>query len=258
MKNATSAERLLRELGVTDPRDIDLEAIAWHVGVRIRYRPLDGSEAQIIGVGDKAIAIINSQSHPCRKRFSIAHELGHWHHHRGQSALCSAADIENYVDQVKVLGRERVADGYAADLLMPEYLFQPRAIAGGSVSFKLAAALSDIFDTSLTASAMRLTDLGTGSSILVCHGSDGRKWFKRGRRVPESYFPSKEIDPRSSALRVLYGNDTRSPRKPVEANLWFAGREAARHELYEESIRVLPNEVLTLLVFKSTIMPDSV
>ena len=44
----TQAERLLQELGVTEPGEIDLEAIAYHVNARVRYRPLDGCEARIV------------------------------------------------------------------------------------------------------------------------------------------------------------------------------------------------------------------
>jgi hypothetical protein len=69
----TSAERLLQELGVMEPGEIDLEAIAFHLGARVRYRPLDGCEARIIGSNDAAIITVNERSSYRRKRFSIAH-----------------------------------------------------------------------------------------------------------------------------------------------------------------------------------------
>ena len=49
MKGLAPAERLLKELGVTDPKEIDLEAVAWTLGARVKYRPLDGCEACITG-----------------------------------------------------------------------------------------------------------------------------------------------------------------------------------------------------------------
>jgi hypothetical protein len=42
VKGLTPAERLLKDLGVTDPKEIDLEAVAWTLGARVKYRPLDG------------------------------------------------------------------------------------------------------------------------------------------------------------------------------------------------------------------------
>ena len=70
------AETLLQELGVTEPSEIDLEAIAFYVNARIRYRSLDGCEARIVGNADQAIITVNQNSQWRRKRFSIAHELG--------------------------------------------------------------------------------------------------------------------------------------------------------------------------------------
>ncbi len=80
--NAT--QDVLKELGVTEPSEIDVDAIAWSLGVRVKYRPLDGCEARITGNGDKAIITVNSRSSRRRKRFSVAHELGHWKYDRGR------------------------------------------------------------------------------------------------------------------------------------------------------------------------------
>lgn len=63
----TPAEMLLQELGVTDPGEIDLEAIAHHVGARVRYRALCGCEAHILGCNGAAVITIKNDSSPRRK-----------------------------------------------------------------------------------------------------------------------------------------------------------------------------------------------
>jgi Zn-dependent peptidase ImmA (M78 family) len=83
MSGVTAAEQILLELGITQPSEIDLEAIAASRKAFIRYEPLDRCEAMIVG-NKKAIIIVNSRSRPERQRFSVAHEIGHWHHHRGK------------------------------------------------------------------------------------------------------------------------------------------------------------------------------
>ena len=88
----SAAERLLQDLGVTEPGEIDLEAIAYHLNATVQYRPLDGCEARIVGHGHRAIITVNARSSPRRNRFSIAHELGHWHHHKGKRLVCRADD----------------------------------------------------------------------------------------------------------------------------------------------------------------------
>ncbi len=44
------AERVLASLGITEPREIDVEAIAWHLGAKVKYRELDTCEARIWGM----------------------------------------------------------------------------------------------------------------------------------------------------------------------------------------------------------------
>lgn len=88
MSFPTPAERLLIELGIEAPREIDLEAIAWDAGAEVRFASLDSCEARIIGYGNRAIITVEESSIPTRKRFSIGHELGHWKYHRGRSFVC--------------------------------------------------------------------------------------------------------------------------------------------------------------------------
>ena len=242
----TPAESLLRHLGIAEPNDIDLKAIAFHVGARVRYYPLSGCEARIVGIGDAAIITVNASSSPRRQRFSIAHELGHWHHHRGKSLACRA---EEHTSQ-NVSPLERVADGYAADLLMPNYLFRPVAQQQEKLTLKAVKAVADIFDTSVTATAIRLIESGLFPALLVCHGIHGKKWFTRAPSVPDHWFPIATLDANSSALNVLFGRrgDDPAPRK-IGASAWFNCREAPYHDVHEQSMRTSDTEVLTLILF---------
>jgi hypothetical protein len=86
----TQPEEILSLLGITEPADIDVGAIAYACGATIVKEPLTCCEANIIGRGDKAIITINNKSIPGRQRFSAGHELGHWMKDRGESAFgCS-------------------------------------------------------------------------------------------------------------------------------------------------------------------------
>lgn len=244
----TPAEQLLLELGVTAPREIDLEAIAFHVGALVRYRVLHGCEARIVGAKDKAIVAVNQSGHRRRQRFSIAHELGHWHHHRGQ---CLACRVEEYPSRT-VGSVERVANAYAADLLLPPYLFRPLARAHKDLNFGSVKALADEFDVSHTATAIRLVESDHTPAMLICHGPHGRKWFRRSPCVPERWFPRAELDPDSFAFDILFGTDSDNETlRKMDANAWFDRDEAHRYEIWEQTMSVGPRETLTLLVFDS-------
>lgn len=245
------AERLLQELGVTEPDEIDLEAIAYYVNARVRYRSLDGCEARIIGMGNEAIITVNANSTYRRKRFSIAHELGHWHHHRGKCLTCR---VEEYRPR-DALSPERTADSYAADLLMPYYLFRPLARQQGKLTFKAVTALADIFNASKPATAIRLVESDYSPALLVCHGPKGRKWFTRAPSVPQRWFPQDSLDADSYAFGIQFGGnpDDTLPRK-IGADAWFDRRDADRFEVHEQTMRTSPEETLTLVLISDSRM----
>jgi Zn-dependent peptidase ImmA (M78 family) len=120
----THAERILQGLGITDPKDIDLEAIAWTRGAVVNFRPLDRCEATIIGSKRRAVISVNSRSPPERRRFSLGHELGHLHHHRRQVLFCANSDVGNFANDARK--PERQADSFASHLILPNYLVDPR------------------------------------------------------------------------------------------------------------------------------------
>ena len=241
----TQAEHLLQHMGVTEPSEIDLEAIAFHLGARVRFRPLDGCEARIIGCNGSAIITVNESSPHRRQRFSIAHELGHWCHHCGKALICRAEDYRPR----DALSPERVADSYAADLIMPRYLFQPVARTYPKLNFRTTNAIAGIFDTSLTATAIRLVEGDHSPALVICHDSRRRKWFARAPCVPARWFPKDGLDRDSFAFDVLRGDasDDPLPRK-IGAEAWFDCPEAANCEVYEQSMRTGDDEVLTLIL----------
>jgi IrrE N-terminal-like domain len=249
----TPAEALLQELGITEPDEIDLEAIAFHVGTRVRFRPLSGCEAHILGCGGRAIITVNEDSSARRKRFSVAHELGHWRFHRGKTLVCR---VDEYRPR-DGSSPEKVADAYAADLLMPRYLFAPRAAALGRIAFDSIGGLGQVFKTSLTATAIRLVDLDQFPGFVICHTPKGRKWFARSPSVPRHWFPREELDVKSSAFGVQFGgrSDDSAPRK-VSADAWFDRQGAVRFTVREQTARVALDATVSLVMIDDKAMLD--
>lgn len=246
------AEQLLRSLGITSPKEIDLNAIALYCGATVKEKTLQGCEAQIIGHGDKAIININSAASSERKRFSIGHELGHWKYHRGKNFICRADDIGN--NAYSPNDPERVADDYSSDLLMPAYLFKGMTNHAGQPNWDIIKSLAEEFQTSLTATALRYIKYSPIPTMLVCHAQNGRKWFRRGQDVPESLFPRSDLDADSYAMDVLYQRTVQPRPNLIGADAWFDKWDADRYEIHEQSIRVYDGLILTLLSWKDTAM----
>lgn len=95
---------------------------------------------------------------PERRRWTIAHEIGHWvmHADRGSHASyergCAPDDLDNEADPVAT---EREANDFANELLMPEELIATRAAECG---FNVAL-LAERFEVSLRALELRLLRL---------------------------------------------------------------------------------------------------
>lgn len=247
--NSPKAEKILTTLGVTDPCEIDVEAIAWHLGAEVRYDDLKDCEARIIGTDDIAIITVNKNVSPQRQRFSICHELGHWILHRRRMLVCQDNEIER--PGLGAASMERAADRFAAELLMPSYLFVPIAQSLGKPSMHVVQKLSEVFNTSYTAAAIRLVEVNRLPVLLTCHGVQGRNWFTKSQTVDDEWRPQHELSPDSAAFSMIFGQaPSAMPPRSVSASKWFGRLDASQYEVVEESIRVSRNEVLTLIAFK--------
>lgn len=97
-----------------------------------------------------------------RRRFTIAHECGHWVLHldagAGTGVCCRPADVVDQpeVEVRKLAMREREANNFAAALLMPEILVTEQArVTRGNIS-----ALAERFGVSAPAMRVRVESLG--------------------------------------------------------------------------------------------------
>lgn len=241
------AERILLDLGIENPQDIDLDAIAWTLGAAVNYRPLDNCEAMIVGSNRRAIISVNSKSIPVRRRFSIAHEIGHWHHHRGRVLFCGARDIDNPAHDA--LNPENLADQFASDLILPNFMVKPHIVAMKRPTLSAIRDIADEFQASDTATLLKLVDSDQFPILAVCHNKERRRWFRRAPMIPGWWFPREELDHESFAFEMLFGGASENiyPQK-VGADAWFEFRGVDRFEIQEQSF-LLPNEeVLTLLI----------
>lgn len=245
------AERLLKSLGVTEPHEIELEDIAFDQGAEVRYCDLSGCEADILGYRDKAIISIDRNRGNARKRFSIAHELGHWHHHRSKKLQCR---VEEYLPKHKQLV-ERQANRYAASLLMPHYLVMPRARDHKKLTFKAIEHFATEFRTSLSATAIRLVEADIWPCMLISHSQKGRKWFTQAPMFHRRWFPKCDLDPESSAFGAMFSqSEGDSFPRLIGADAWFDRSEGQRYELYEQAKCTGENEILVLLTIKDNRM----
>ena len=206
MHKARKPDLLLRELAILRPEDIDLEAIAWSQGAKVKYRDLDGCEACIRGSAELGRAIISIQDGAFhqRQRFSLAHEIGHWEWHRGQQLMCQKDDIGGNWRRSLGAMKEKAANQFAAGLLMPGDMLKVALRDFRKFSMRAISEIASTFDVSKTAMAYRLTEQDYEPCVLVSHTSNGRQWFVRSKSIGHRWFPNETLDPQSTAYYILH------------------------------------------------------
>jgi Zn-dependent peptidase ImmA (M78 family) len=132
--NLRSARRaalaLLQHFAVTHPHALVLEESAMAHGVLVLEERLEGAEAHLLHTTGKGVMRVRAALPELgRKRFAIAHELGHWelHAHFLHGVVCTDMDMLNS----SVSPPEIEANTFASELLMPTALFRPRCAHAG-------------------------------------------------------------------------------------------------------------------------------
>lgn len=236
---------LLKELGISEPQEINVEAIAQYCGATVVYEPLERCAARIVGHGDRAIITVHSGGQRSRQRFSAGHELGHWMRDRGKVGFaCSESSFNSWTGT----SPERGANEYAADLLLPEFMFGPRA-KDREVTFATVEELAESFVMSMTATAIRLVQHGSFPAMIVYSEDGSRKWFIRGADVPEALWPREQPKRDTVAYDLMQGKQSKHPLE-IYADGWIDHQDADKYGVVEDSIKIGSKSVLTLLWWK--------
>lgn len=242
----SKSERILWNYGITDPSEIDLEAIAFGLGATVRYRKLDGCDARIVGNVTTATISINTNSYPARQRFSLAHEIGHWHEDRGIGVLpCAAEDIGP--QNAEARSKESTANAFASQLILPDYLFKPRA-SGRFPNLDTASCLAEEFNASLTATSIKLVKVSPIATVAVCHSQTQREWFIKSSSMSSEIWPVKQLHHDTNAFEMLYGDNLKKTKPQNDAaNKWLTGPSIFNSTVKVQSIKLPDGTVLSLL-----------
>ena len=255
MRRPRSAEDVLMDLAIRTPDEIDLEAIALCQGAKVKYRPLDGCEAYLLADArlGRAIISVDDRAHHRRQRFSLAHEIGHWEMHRGQTLMCSKEDIGGSGGRSgKGSPREKSANGFAAGLLMPKFMLKPVLRDFGKFDMRMVREVANIFNVSKTAMAYRMVELDHEPCILAAYGRSGLEWHIASKSLDRKWWPRRVLDTQSNAYGILFeGAADDSTMSNLDGDTWFDVSWADQIEVGEQSFRVDDDRIMSLLVARS-------
>lgn len=228
------AVAIIQNLKIRHPSEIYVRDIAMSLGALVRERVLHGCEARLVRKGDIGIISVNSLiPEEGRKRFAIAHEIGHFILHGGtQLILCNEDDMYIWKESK---AQEIEANEFAASLLMPQEIFI-RFIRPGQPNLDMISELAQEFRTTLTATALRYVGFSKEPCALVVSKDGFIKWYRKSGSFNFHVKVGKKLSPDTYALDFFDGVDLPAKPDSVPAYAWLAGEIDEKAELFENSL----------------------
>ena len=177
-----AAIKLREEIGIVGPSDISLEDVVIGRGGIVQYRPMGRTDGRIVYGTRLCTIFINSEiQYEGRRRFALAHELGHLEMHKGSKIHDDHVSLNwfNHAENQLRKGRQEYeANEFASEYLMPSDMFRAEA-QGRLFNPDLLKHLSNRFETSLTSTAFKYCNINL-HPILMFHIFNGTvKYWKR-------------------------------------------------------------------------------
>jgi Zn-dependent peptidase ImmA (M78 family) len=160
-----AARQLLEKIGWTEP-PVDPVRIAEEVlhVVIVKTSMSPDMSGMLVREPERVLIGVNESHSDSRQRFTIAHELGHFHLHKGRSVIIDSDVRVNFRDHVSSLATDREeieANRFAAALLMPDYMVRSWIVHESfQTGPELVGQLAKNFKVSKAAVNFRLVNLG--------------------------------------------------------------------------------------------------
>jgi len=231
------ANAVLDDLRVVAPRQIDVELIAWRVGrLRIKEGDLGTARGRLFANEKQGVIRVASNLRPeGRRRFVIAHEIGHYCMQGPMAIADTERDFHTWTEGSK----EAEANFFAGELLMPERLFKPRAVAPEGLTLTQIDSLATEFKTSNLAAAVHYVMHTMEACALVVSEGGKMKWFRRSASF-DFFIRMGDVHKWSAAGEIQAGTsgDT-CGMVSVPAGAWLDRFEPDGRESIREDSRLL-------------------
>jgi hypothetical protein len=213
---------------------------------------LTGCEASLVGVGNRAIATIKPSPVLGRERFSLAHELGHWDMHRGQSFRCRVDEPDQNLVSNRL--QEKEADQYASHLLMPAPIFNPAVKSVGMPAFEDIESLAGTFKTSMVATSLRIAAIDELPVIVACYSHSGLEWSVPASHIPRRWMLETSLDSDSYAYDLLTKGTRTAGLRKQSGEVFFQNEDAENFSLQECSMPYRNGQILVMLYLGSKML----
>jgi len=244
---AVFAEAVVAEFG--SDCGLRLGEVAAEMGakiVEIDSATYDGLLVRFANVNRGRIGISKHIPVEGRKRYTAAHELGHYLLGHGSEVIrCKPHEIESWAPTLRQ--DERDANTFAAELLMPRSVVQP--LIATTPDFRQVEAMAKLCGTSLTASAVRLVELSTYQVVVVWSEAGRVVWYRTSHELKCAVRLRAVDDTTLAAACFRHGTAVEDKVATVPAAAWCYEDGLRRDAKLIEWSRAMPryDGVLTFL-----------
>lgn len=250
-----AAHNIYEECGIQDPLDLPIEEIIASKNIIIKEEPIDGSDGRILMRENSGIITINSRVEILsKKRFILAHELGHFELHRWyKSGFNDTDDTLNHWYQHNLIQEEVEANAFASEYLMPTNLFKNEC-KGKVFSHKVIEHLATRFQVSKTATILKFAEYGNHPVFVVCCQDNKMKWFKKSHDFYHYSLFERNLPPPFGTVAqevfqkgIGYFGDEKT--QPIWKSDWFEIKETESESEFFEYCLFVPsyNYMLSVL-----------
>ena len=239
---------------------IPIDRIAYAVGI-IDLIPQTSSSFEGVLVTDDAKSTgsiaYNDASRFERRRFTIAHEIGHflipWH---DESAQCAIADMGVLRSRDARKSKEAEANRFAAALLTPTALFTRDVRRFGAPQTEHVLALATKYRVSKEVAARRYTELCDHVCAVIFSHRGAVRYFVKSQSCPFlDVVKGNPLPPGSPSAQARSETGHLSQWTETSPAIWFgASRQIAGRVLYEQFLAQRDGYGLTMLTIDD--LPD--
>ena len=234
-------ESLARDVGIVDFKDLEV----------------DGFEGALMTDQEKSQGVILTRSgaRKERRRFTIAHELGHFlmPSHKG-NRQCTAADLRESRRDNDDRRQEAEANRFAAGLLMPRSWFTSDMNRLGDADLSHVQELAKRYQTSLEATINRYVKLSDDACAFVFSKDDSIRYARRTADFPPlSVAKGDRLPGRCASLKApLMPLRVATTWTEVDSSVWLGTTWGVRPpSILEQSMRQRDGFQITLLFIDS-------
>jgi Zn-dependent peptidase ImmA (M78 family) len=229
-KSAIAAKELLYSCGIEDLIDFPLNLFVSGIGATLIENPLENCDGRIIFGKMKTLIEINSEiEFEEKKRFTLAHEIGHYILHKNievhNDNEGTTTWFSNKESQSKAGKQENEANEFASELLMPASIFISK-IEGKKFSPDLLRTISQYFKTSITSVIFKYFEFGNHPICIFFSHNNVVRYWKRPENYPHFIIDRTKLAPPEDSVAAEYFDKQKIypsnlSKRPIWKSTWF-------------------------------------